>query len=925
MTGEPGGRVRQRVQADRDANAAGRDQAIYNGPITYIGSGTGGEAPVVPGMLPRDVPIFTGRVDELERLTALAGGGRVVVTVIGGTAGAGKTALAVHAAHRLLPGFPGGQLYADLRGYAEDQNPAEPGEVLEVFLRRLGVAAEEVPAGTGERSGMLRGLLASRRVLVLLDNARSEAQVNPLLPGAGESLVLVTSRSPLPGLAADARLMLDALPEEDAARLLSELAGEDRAAAEPDAAALVRGFCGGLPLALRIAGQLLAAHPSWPVSKLERMLAGERHRLDRLEAGDLQVRAAFEVSYRQLGEADARLFRLLGLHPGPDFGPDSAAALAGVAEEEAERILGRLAEACLVTEDRAGRFGMHDLLRLFARGTCHDTDDEAAREAAETRLVTWYADMAGFLDSCLDPRRRPAAEQAAGRDGVPLPSLREALVLFDAERRGVVAAAGLAARRGQDDLVVRLSESAGEAMAILRALNDLLVLREAALAAARRARDTAGEGRALGSLGNAYRELRRFEEAVTCHERSLAIRREAGDRQGEGQTLSNLGVDYGELRRFEEAVACHEESLAIRREIGDRHGEGRALTELGNAYRELRRFEEAVACHEGSLAIRREAGDRLGEGGVLNNLGNAYRELRRFEEAVACYEQSLAIYREAGHRHSESVALNNLGAVNGELRRFEEAVACYEQSLAVYRKIGDRHGEDGALNNLGVGYGGLRRFEEAVACHEGSLAICREIGDRHGEGLALNNLGNAYQNLGRFEEAVTCHEGSLAIRREAGDRHGEGITLHDLGNAYQGLRRFEEAVACCEGSLAIRRETGDRHGEGLALNNLGNAYQNLGRFGEAVACYEQSLAIRRETGDRHGEGTVLYNLGNAYRDLRRSEEAVACYEQSLVICRDGTCQVKWDTGFCCFLSFLPGWMPCFVTVGDWLVDPGGVG
>jgi tetratricopeptide (TPR) repeat protein len=331
----------------------------------------------------------------------------------------------------------------------------------------------------------------------------------------------------------------------------------------------VREYCGGLPLALRIAGQLLAAHPSWPVSKLERMLAGEQDRLERLAAGDLQVRAAFEVSYRQLGEAEARMFRLLGLHPGPDFGPGPAAALADTPVEEAERILGRLAEACLVTEDQAGRFGMHDLLRLFARGTCHDTDDESAREAAETRLVTWYADRASFLDSCIDPGLRTAAEQAAGRDGAVLPSLREALALFDAERRGLVAAAGLAARREQDDLVLRLSYSAREAMTILRSLDDLLVLCEAALAAARRARDTAVEGRALGNLGLAYRDLRRFEEAVTCHEQSLAIRRETGNRHGEGITLDNLGNAYRDLRQPDRSAACWMDAAVAMRQAGD--------------------------------------------------------------------------------------------------------------------------------------------------------------------------------------------------------------------------------------------------------------------------------------------------------------------------------------------------------------------
>lgn len=721
MAGKESDRVSQRIDAARDAYTAGRDQFI-----THVYAG--GEDPVVPGLLPRDVPGFTGREDELERLEAMAGGGRVVVMAIGGAAGAGKTALAVHAAHRLLPGFPDGQLYADLRGYTVDQAPAEPDEVLEVFLRSLGVTAEKVPEKTAERSGMLRGLLASRRVLVLLDNARSEEQVEPLLPGTGESLVLVTSRSPLTGLSADARLMLDALPDDDAALLLAELAEEARTKAEPEAAARVLEYCGGLPLALRIAGQLLAAHPSWPVAKLEGMLADEKGRLEQLKAGDLQVRAPFEVSYRQLEAPDARLFRLLGLSPAPDFGPGPAAALAGITEAEAEMALGRLAEACLVTEDRAGRFGMHDLLRLFARDACHAAEGEADREAAEIRLVTWYVELAGVLDSCIDPELRPAAEEAPGRRGAVLPSPREALALFSVERRGLMAVADLAARREQDDLLMRLSESAGDAMIMLRYLDDLLLLRQTALAAARRARYTVGEGSALNNLGVTYRELRRFGEAVTSHKQALTIFREIGDRRCEGMALGNLGNAYRILGRIEEAVTCYEQDIAICQEVGDRRGEGSTLTSLGVAYQGWGRFEEAVTCHQQALEIFEEVGDQQREGMALGNLGNACRSLGGDDEADACYEQALTIFREVGDRHSEGMALSNLGSIYRNLGRYE-AVTCYEQALTIFQELGDRHDEGRALSSLGDCYLDLRQPERAGALWRDAAIVMRKAGD----------------------------------------------------------------------------------------------------------------------------------------------------------------------------------------------------
>ncbi len=691
MAGKQAGRIRQETAAGRDANVAGGDQVIVN-----VGAADLRES-VVPGLLPRDVPGFAGRQGELNRLTARAASGLVVVTAIDGTAGVGKTALAVHAAHRLLPQFPDGQLYADLRGYTEGQSPAEPGEVLEVFLRSLGVRADDMPASAEERSGLLRQLLATRQVLMVLDNARSEAQVRPLLPGTGGSLVLVTSRSVLPGLEVDERIDLDVLPADEATALLAGLIGTQRAAAEPGAVEQVAGWCGRLPLALRIAGQLLAAHPAWPVAKLARMMSGERYRLQQLAAGDLRVRAAFEVSYRQLADGDARLFRQLGLHPGPDFDVLAAASLARIEEGAAGLVLDRLVLAHLVTEDRSGRFGMHDLLRLFARDTCHETDDQATRDAAEVRLVGHYVGLARYLDSCLDPRQRQAAEQA----GEPFALMPEALAKFETERPNLLAALGLAVDRGWDEQVVQLGDSMGESLTFLRYLSDLLTVREAALAAARRARDTATEGKALDNLGKAYRRLRRYEDAIGCYEKSLAIFRESADRYGEGTTLKNLGNAYRELGRYEEAISCYEKSLAIYRENGERYGEGRTLRNLGKAYRWQGRFEETIGYYEKSLAIFRESGDRYGEGRTLRNLGEAYRELGRFEDAIGYYEESLAIYRETGERHGEGTTLSNLGNAHLDLRQPDRAAGYWRDAAAAMRNAGD-HEEAARLEQLAI-------------------------------------------------------------------------------------------------------------------------------------------------------------------------------------------------------------------------------
>ena len=806
MPRQPGNRITQKVIARGNSYQAGRDINVYP-------PGGGGRA--IPELLPRELPGFTGREDEVRQLTALAGGGCVMVTAIGGTAGVGKTALAVHAAYRLLSEFPDGRLYADLHGYTEGRTPEEPGKVLDLFLRSLGVAAEEIPAGMEERSGVLRGLLESRRVLMVLDNAATETQVEPLLPGAGNSLVLVTSRSVLPGLVVDERVSLDVLPRAEAGALLAGLIGEDRASAEPEAVAQVRDWCGGLPLALRIAGQILDSHPGWPVAKLERMLAVERDRLGRLAAGDLQVRAAFGVSYQHLAEGDRLVFRRLGLHPGPGFDAWSAAALTGIGPEEARLALGRLAEACLVTEEQPDWFEMHDLLRLFARETCDGADDQASRDAAEIRLVSYYAEGAMLLNACIHPQGRRVEEQA----GSPLPPLRDALTAFEAERLSLLAAFELAIRQGQDELALQLGVHMGFPLSVLRYLDDLIVVMEIVLTVARRAGNILAESSALRSLGNTYGELSQFEEAISHFEQDIAIHRETGNRVAEGQTLNNLGVVYRMLRKFDEAISFFGQALAICRETGDRVAEGEILTNLGGVDQELRRFDEAVSRYEQSLAIYREIGERQLQGVTLINLGDTYRELRRFDEAIGCHEQSLTIYQEAGDWYREGMALTSLGGDYLELRRFDEAVRCYEESLPILQDARDRYREGTTLANLGNSYRELRRLREAIRCYEQSLTIAREIGNRYAESMVLTNFSAAYWTMRRFDDAISCLEQSLAISRDIGDRHGEGQTLNNLGNVYQKLRQPDQAAACWRDASVAMRDTGE-HDEAARLERL---------------------------------------------------------------------------------------------------------
>jgi tetratricopeptide (TPR) repeat protein len=729
MTGRrkavPGGRgarrrrAPQRIEAGRDAYFAARDQVVINMPA----SGPGSVA--VPELLPRDVPGFTGREAELALLTRLPDGGTVVVTAIGGTAGVGKTALAVHAAHRLRDRFPGGQLYADLRGYTAGQVPAEPGDVLGLFLRRLGVDGADLPASADERSAMLRDVLASRRVLIVLDNVASEAQVRPLLPGTGTSLVLITSRGSLAGLEVDQRIALGILPGSKAVALLANVIGPQRAAAEPEALRQVGDRCGNLPLALRIAGQILAAHPVWTVDRLAGMLADERERLNQLTAGDRQVRSAFAASYRLLPDDQARMFRLLGLHPGPDFDAAVAASLAGIQPREAEPLLGRLILAHLITENAPGRFGMHDLLRLFARHTTNRTDGRVAAAAAISRLISHFTKLGKLLASSLDLRPRPEAADAVGS----FPSPRQALAMFEMERPNLLSVLRLASDQGAFHEVTQLNDSVAPVLLMQRQLDDLLLASKTALLAAQHMHDAAAEITALRWVGTACSGQRKFEEAIACFQDALAICRQSGDQDGEGRMLNNLGSAHQDMGRFEEAIAWYRKSLAISHQAGDRLGEGRTLSNLGLACSELQRFDEAIACHKDALLIRRQAGDRLGEGRTLSNLGRAYAGLRRFNEAIICHQEALAIFQQTGDLHSQAVITDNIGLSYAGLQQFYEAITCHQEALTIFHQTGDQHREQEVRQNLTHAYARLGAHSSEQAGQSGRPgALGREAG-----------------------------------------------------------------------------------------------------------------------------------------------------------------------------------------------------
>ncbi|WP_434446086.1 BTAD domain-containing putative transcriptional regulator [Lentzea sp. E54] len=597
--------------------------------------------------LPPDVVTFAGRARELGLITARTRQDRVVVCVITGQAGIGKSALAVRAAHEIAARFPDGQLYADLSDGASDR-------ILSQFLRALG----ERPGD--EEALRYRSVTASRRLLVVLDNVATAAQVQRLLPTGPGSAVLITSRRPLAALHGASYVKLGALPLEEARGLLEGVAGQ-----VGDAAELVR-WCGGLPLALHIAGALLAARPQWTAPLLAARLADETRRLD--ELGDVAARAAFEVSYAELGSpAVARVFRLLGLLDGPDFAVAAARALTDV--PDVEELLAELAGAHLVEEPVPGRFALHDLLRLFARERCRGSESAEERSLALERLHKHYLEALADnpADLWLAEERDnliAAAHQASPADAIAF-------------------AAGLSW------YFRRRSEVADWA-----ALNTL------ALEAARSLGDVRAEALALKELGAACERGFRFAEALRHWTAALALARDLHDRRLEAVTLNNLGIAHWRRRDLPAALTSLEASLALREELDDAQGAAYVRTNLGLVHAALGDLPAALVCYEETLVTLRACGDRSGELHALANMADAHRRLGSLDQALDLAEEALRLARSVGDRQIEAGVLLDRGIVHELAGRAAEARASYAEAVELSRRIGFRWGESEASRKL---------------------------------------------------------------------------------------------------------------------------------------------------------------------------------------------------------------------------------
>jgi DNA-binding SARP family transcriptional activator len=625
----------------------------------------------VPRQLPASVRHFAGRAGELkvleELLSEAAGGGGTVISAIGGTAGIGKTALAVHWAHRVAGRFPDGQLYVNLRGFDPAGQPVQPAEAIRDFLRALGVTASQVPPGLAGMAALYRSLLAGRRVLVVLDNASDAAQVRPLLPGASGSLVLVTSRHQLTSLAVaeDAQMItLDVLTGTEAHGLLAGRLGAGRTRAEPEAATDLVRLCAGLPLALAIAAGRAAASPGVPLAVLAAELRQARQRLDVLSADDtLSVRAAFWWSYRELGDEAARVFRLLAVHPGPDITAAATASLAGIPPSQAGPVLAALAAEGLLTAHAPGRYALHDLLRIYAAEQARAQDSDDGRRAAAHRVLDHYLRTARAGALLIRPSREPVTPPPSQPGVTPEQpeDPAQAMGWFAAERQVLLAVTSLAADAHFDIHAWQLPWAMAESLDRHGHWRDYAATQRTALAAASRLGDTAGQAIASRLLATACARLTDYDEARTHLTRCLELSEQAGDQAGQARAHRAFSWIAEHQDRYAEAVSHTEQALRLFQAIADRNGQADTLNSLGWQHaRHGFRHKARLFCGQ-ALALHRQLSNYHGEAAAWDSLGYISHQLGRPRSAILCYQHALALFRTLGDRYHQADTLTHLG------------------------------------------------------------------------------------------------------------------------------------------------------------------------------------------------------------------------------------------------------------------------
>ncbi len=755
----------------------------------------GPAAAAAPGTVPRQLPGpvagFTGRDNEMAALTSLLGtepgvhAPALVISAIAGMAGVGKTALAVHWAHQVADRFGDGQLYVNLRGY-DPHEPVTAADALAGFLRTLGVPGEQIPDDLGEKARLYRSKLAGRRILVVLDNARDGEQVRPLLPGSPGCVALVTSRDTLAGLVATdgaRRLDLDVLPLANAVALLRSLTG-GRVDEDRDAAAALAELCARLPLALRIAAELAAARPETPLRELAADLTATR--LDLLDAGEdrADVRAVFSWSLRQLPGDVAAAFALTGLHPGEDLDAYAVAALSGTPARQARRVLDWLQRASLLQAAGPGRYGMHDLLRAYAREQAAAQHTGHSSDQALTRLFDYYLAAAAAAMDVVFPaeaRRRPRVPPSAAV--VPeMPGQADGRAWLDQERANLVAAVVHCADHGWHRHAADLAGMLFRDLISGSHLTEALIVYGHALQAARRSGDLAAEAAALSGLGGAHFKAGRFAGADGYYQAALESYRRQGDRAGEARALHNLGFIEYQTHNYRSATSYYHRAMSAYEDTGDGYSVAIARSSLAGVLTELGSYDQAAEHLQLARAVFGEQNDHLREAEALSQMGSLSARHGQPARAAAFHEQALALFRRIGNPGGIAAELANLGEVSLRQGACQQAIGYLQQALALHRQTGYQHGETLTRRALAKALHGAGQLDASRAELEMALRIATETGSTYQRACAHGDLAENFRSGGEDERARQHWQQALDLYTQVGAPEADQIRSR-LGNS----------------------------------------------------------------------------------------------------------------------------------------------
>jgi tetratricopeptide (TPR) repeat protein/transcriptional regulator with XRE-family HTH domain len=770
--------------------------------------------------LPRDVASFTGRERELAYLVeavadAAVTGGMVGICAIGGMAGIGKTALAVHAAHRLAPQFPDGQVFLPLHGHTPGQRPVDPADALASLLQATGIAAKQIPAGLEPRAWLWRHRIADKRMLLVLDDAAGHEQVRPLLPGTAGSLVLVTSRRHLTALEDAQVISLDILSADEAAALLVRLAARPGLhPANPSVQEISR-LCGHLPLAIGMLARQLRHHPAWTAQELAADLIAARSRLELMQAENLSAAAAFDLSYRDLSEVQQHMFRRLGLHPGTDIDVYAAAALSESGIDAARRNLADLYDHYLIAEPSRGRYRMHDLISEHAQ-VLAATEPAVHRNAAIDRLLEYYLQTARAASQHLVRRTHP---QPHSRRDIPpsaVPDLsksKDATAWMHIEQANLHAAANYAATHGLTGFAVTLP----------------------------------------AAMHGYLRHHGNWDRVLTVYSGALDQARQVGDWQAEADVLTDIGDIQMLSGNYPGAAASLTRALKICREHADKHGEAHALSILGYVQHQTGENRVAAANLASALKVYHDHSDRLGEASTLAYLSEVQMATGQYRVAKTGLEQALELHCDLGDPLGEAEILNLLGVVQNTMGDYKAAVSSHLRALELQRKIGNRIGEAKTTCDLGSVQQANGDYLAAATSFACALEMDRDLGFRHQEAYDLGCLGTVQYLVGDYTTAAATLVHALRLYRDLGIRDGEAEVLNAIGEMYLAADIPSVGRVHHEEALAVARTIESLPNQARALEGIGRCQLRDGYSDAATAPLHEALVIYQHIGSPHAD------------------------------------------------------------------------